>query len=116
MVRGFVFWGKVMVATVAVGGKEIVNLAPLINEAHTRLKASVKTAMEEALSMGRRLAEARDRLGRGQWGDWVKKNLPFSIRQAQKYIKLGRNEDHPAVREVLDANSNSLFCLEAVLR
>lgn len=42
---------------------------------------------------GLALLEARSKFSRGYWSDWVKENLPFSMRTAQCYMQIAKQWD-----------------------
>src|SRR5687768_3867618 len=79
----------------------------------TRLEAIVRLHAEERLSfkrgvvaqieIGRHLAAAKEECGHGNWSEFAKQ-LPFGIRQAQRYLEVYRNsltadETRPAWRD-----------------
>lgn len=41
-----------------------------------------------AIEVGRRLVEAKDMLGHGEWGDWLRDKVSFSQRTAQRFMTL----------------------------
>ena len=55
------------------------------------LQAHDKT-IEARLQLGRKLVEAKDALGHGEFMDMVKEDLPFSISVAERLMKIARDE------------------------
>jgi len=75
-------------------------LAIRIREEHTAAeqaakaaKQADKNAFDHAVEAGRTLIVAKDRLGHGEWGGWLKKNCEISERQAQRYMQIARGAD-----------------------
>jgi hypothetical protein len=44
--------------------------------------------VEKAMRSGELLIEIKNSLKPGKWTPWVEKNLPYSLRTAQRYMKL----------------------------
>ncbi len=65
-----------------------VSLADRINAVSVRIATRVGNALEDARECGRLLVEAKAEAGHGSFGQWVKDNLRFGIRQAQNYMRL----------------------------
>jgi Protein of unknown function (DUF3102) len=79
-------------ATVAHLSDEASNRLPILAEeikrAHAGVEAAVKIAAEHALEAGRGLIEAKALLKHGEWLPWLKKNVGFSRRTAQLYMRI----------------------------
>jgi hypothetical protein len=63
-------------------------LAEEIKRAHAGVKAAVQVAAEHALEAGRGLIEAKALVKHGEWLPWLKKNVGFSERTAQLYMRI----------------------------
>ena len=50
--------------------------------------AAIERNLRDAVKLGRKLTEAKELLEHGQWGDWVKNNLPFSQSKADKMMQI----------------------------
>lgn len=75
-----------------------------INTITTEIKTLYNTALRSELSyaiqLGHKLTEAKELVGHGEWGTWVKENLPFSQDKATMMMKIYEN---------YGANQESLF-------
>jgi hypothetical protein len=63
-------------------------LAAEINRTHQQAHEAEQNALARAIECGRLLQEAQDAVGHGRWLAWIKQNLTFGGRQAQKYLRL----------------------------
>lgn len=63
------------------------DLATSIETEHTAAATAAKSAIEHAIRCGELLAQAKETLPHGQWIPWVRRNLSFDERQAQKYMR-----------------------------
>src|SRR5271166_5887057 len=57
------------------------------NAAHQRFISGC----QDAIAIGHFLKQQKDKLEHGQWVPWVKDNLAFDVRTAQRYMKLYDN-------------------------
>ena len=62
-----------------------------INSLHESLKALMQRGIEQALEIGRLLTEKKSKLKHGELGAWIRNNLIFSERTAQRYMSLFDN-------------------------
>jgi len=62
-----------------------------INSLHEGLKALLQRGIEQALEIGKLLTEKKSELKHGQLGQWIRDNLIFSERTAQRYMNLFDN-------------------------
>lgn len=73
------------------------------------IKAIYQNALESELSyavkLGRKLTEAKELLEHGEWGNWVRENLPFSQDKASMMMKI--YENYGATQESLFGDINS---------
>ncbi len=69
---------------------ELDALAEKIADAHAGVQKSTRRAVQQALVAGRLLTEAKAKLQRGNWANWVKTNCGFSLRTAQAYMQLAK--------------------------
>jgi len=61
-----------------------------------------KSAVQRAISLGRTLSQAKEKIGHGKWEKWLNDNCrDISARTAQRYMKLA---DSPEVRAALGKN------------
>ena len=61
-----------------------------------------KTVVQRAISFGRTLSQAKEKVGHGKWEKWLNDNCrDISARTAQRYMKLA---DSPGVRAELGKN------------
>jgi hypothetical protein len=73
-----------------------------------------KTVVQRAISIGRTLSQAKEKVGHGKWKKWLSDNCrAISERTAQRYMKLAES---PEVRAELGKNDTvSLLSLRAAL-
>lgn len=70
------------------------------NEIRFLYSEGTKQELRYAIEIGRKLKEAKELCGHGQWADWLKENVPFSQSKANKLM---------AVHEKFGANQESFF-------
>ena len=80
-----------------------------IEHEHQAAIGSARSAIEHAVRCGQLLIEAKASIGHGGWLPWVKANLTFGDRQAQKYMRLADHSDqirtessHLSINEALE--------------
>ena len=73
-----------------------------------------KTVVQRAITFGRTLCQAKEKIGHGKWEKWLNDNCRnISARTAQRYMKLA---DSPEVRNALGKNDTvSVLSLRAAL-
>jgi hypothetical protein len=73
-----------------------------------------KTVVQRAITFGRTLGQAKEKVGHGKWEKWLNDNCcDISARTAQRYMKLA---DSPEVRAALGKNDTvSFLSLRAAL-
>lgn len=57
-------------------------------EINSLVKQAQQLALVYAIEIGRRLQEAKGMLGHGEWGEWLKENVPFSQSTANNLMKI----------------------------
>ena len=62
-----------------------------IHEEHTQAVAYAGQAVEHACRAGEWLIQAKGQLEHGEWQAWLAKNVRFSDRTAQGYMRLAKN-------------------------
>lgn len=72
---------------------DLATIAHLINDEHAAVEGASLTTLEHAHAAGQLLLEAKQAVGHGNWLDWVAKNVKFSVRTAQRYIRLAEKYD-----------------------
>jgi phage N-6-adenine-methyltransferase len=87
------------------------DLAERINALHGQALAAARTSIERAIECGRLLIQAKSEVGHGGWISWIRSNLSFGERQAQKYVRLAQNTD-----ALPDTNSNSHLTIDGALK
>ncbi len=60
---------------------------------HTEIGESFKTSVGKAVRIGELLINIKGELEHGQWGIWIKENLPFSQSTAERYMSLSEHRD-----------------------
>jgi len=78
--------------------QHLIKLARGANEHHAAAeeavastKAAAGQALQHALAAGRLLAEAKEKVEHGHFGDWLEENFTGSERHAQRYMKLAKS-------------------------
>jgi hypothetical protein len=61
-----------------------------IIQLHSEIARLYRMSVENAAQIGQLLIEQKESMEHGEWGSWVKNNLPFTIRTAQNYMCLSR--------------------------
>lgn len=59
-----------------------------VNDAHALVLAAHQSAVERAMEMGRLLIAVKGNQNHGSFTHWIDRNTKFSIRTAQRYMKL----------------------------
>ena len=62
-------------------------LTEAIVDAHNSVLSSVRNSAEKMRECGNHLLNARSGMKRGEFTSWVSRELPFSLRTAQRYMK-----------------------------
>lgn len=62
-------------------------LASEINEAHDAFESTARRAVEHFIECGTKLLKVKASLGHGNFTNWMKANLTFGIRTAQRYMQ-----------------------------
>lgn len=63
-------------------------LPVIASEIKTIEEVVYKTTLEGVIQIGKRLEEAKGKVGHGSFSDWCKEYLGYSQRQAQKYMEI----------------------------
>ena len=66
----------------------VLNIAEAIIKKHLELAKQQLGSLEIAISIGEMLNEKKENLNHGEFTPWIQENLPFSLRTAQKYLKV----------------------------
>jgi hypothetical protein len=70
------------------------DLAEAIEREHQAANDAARTAIEHLIRCGELLIEAKKAVPHGEWLPWIRANLSFCPRQAQKYMRLAEHADH----------------------
>lgn len=66
------------------------------------------------LEIGKRLIEAKEQLGHGEWLPWLKEKVDFSEANAQRFMQLARNYENPAtLRDLGPSKALALLAVPA---
>jgi hypothetical protein len=71
---------------------DLKTLARQINDNHSAVISSARTALSKAIACGEALSSAKAVLADGLWLQWLRKNCTVSDRTAQVYIQLAENK------------------------
>jgi len=72
----------------------------ITTEIRTLYQTAVRTELSYAIQLGRKLTEAKELVEHGEWGNWIRENLPFSQDKATMMMK---------IYDAYGANQESLF-------
>lgn len=86
-------------------------LAVQINDGHRRATGEARSALAHAFLVGELLIEAKHCQKHGDWGLWIKDNLDFGERQAQKYLRVARR-----LPELPNTNADSYLTIDEACR
>jgi DUF3102 family protein len=102
----------------AVPSPSLSDLASRINTEFAAIRKADqdanKTVVQRAITFGRTLCQAKEKVGHGKWEKWLNDNCrDISVRTAQRYMKLA---DSPEVRTAMGKNDTvSVLSLRAAL-
>src|SRR6516162_9540136 len=82
----------------------IAELTAAAQQAHNNVEAAVETGVLQALEAGAALTKIKDLLPHGSFEDFVAEHFRFTIRTAQSYMRLTKQDDK--VRQLLEAKAN----------
>ena len=86
--------------TGAVREGEFRDINIITTEIRTLYQTAVRTELSYAIQLGRKLTEAKELVEHGEWGNWIRENLPFSQDKATMMMK---------IYDAYGANQESLF-------
>lgn len=89
--------------------KSVTVLTTETNELYARAESVAAVSMMLLVEAGKRLRIIKERVGHGGWGDWIKENLSFSQKKANRLMNLAeKNEEEGG----LFSNSSTLTNIE----
>ena len=74
--------------TGAVREGEFRDINIITTEIRTLYQTAVRTELSYAIQLGRKLTEAKELVEHGEWGNWIRENLPFSQDKATMMMKI----------------------------
>ena len=77
-----------LVSPTPAGDNSLPQLAADIREALAGCRTAAEASAVHAIAAGRLLIEAKALIGHGRWSRWLKENVGFSERTAQRYMQL----------------------------
>lgn len=86
--------------TTAVREGEFRDINIIKTEINTLYQTALRSELSYAIQLGRKLTEAKQLMDHGEWGNWIKENLPFSQDKATMMMK---------IYDAYGANQESLF-------
>lgn len=86
--------------TAVVQEGEFRDINIITTEIRTLYQTALKSELSYAVQLGRKLTEAKQLVEHGEWGTWIKENLPFSQDKATMMMK---------IYDAYGANQESLF-------
>ena len=89
------------------GEAELEELAAAeINRLHGEVGEGLRLTVEKTIRIGELLIEQKAKLAHGDWIPWIKANLTFPVRTAQRYVACWQN------REKLNTSSTTHLTIE----
>ena len=89
--------------------RDIRTVTVEINTLHRQAQAMTANY---AIEIGRRLCEVKEMLKHGEWGDWLKTEVPFSASTAQKLMRIFKEFGAEQIGFFGDANSQAIVNLD----
>lgn len=86
--------------TAAIQEGEFRDINTITTEIKTLYQTALRSELSYAVQLGRKLTEAKTLVEHGEWGNWIKDNLPFSQDKASMMMK---------IYDAYGANQESLF-------
>ena len=86
--------------TTAVQEGEFRDINTITTEIKTLYQTALRSELSYAVQLGRKLTEAKQLVDHGEWGTWIRDNLPFSQDKATMMMK---------IYDAYGANQESLF-------
>lgn len=86
--------------TAAVREGKFRDINTITTEIRTLYQTALRSELSYAVQLGRKLTEAKTLVEHGEWGNWIKDNLPFSQDKATMMMK---------IYDAYGANQESLF-------
>lgn len=69
---------------------ELSRLDTIVVEINTIKRQVAQTTIAGAIAVGQRLQEAKASVPHGEWGEWLEKNVEFSVRTAENLMAVAR--------------------------
>jgi hypothetical protein len=69
----------------------LADLAKQINAEHKLCAKALRAGLQHALTAGRLLIEAKEKVPHGRWIPWLQEHCDFALRTAQAYMKAARD-------------------------
>jgi hypothetical protein len=66
----------------------VINRSDQICQLHADIVGNLKMSLEKAIQIGELLTEQKKELKHGQWGHWIRKNVPFTQATAANYMRI----------------------------
>jgi len=78
--------------------------ADRINELHRQIESKIRTAVDDAIELGRLLTVQKEKLEHGEFLPWLEGNCTFSQQSASNYMRLYQHHDKlPTVSNLQEA-------------
>ncbi|TFV74114.1 DUF3102 domain-containing protein [Bradyrhizobium frederickii] len=81
----------------------VTDLAATALRAHNAVEAAALNAVLKAMECGKALTIIKEQLPHGSFEDFVAAHFPFTIRTAQSYMRLAKQE--PKLQELVEAKA-----------
>lgn len=83
-------------------------LAAQIKQHCQNIVEGMRTSLEAAIAAGKALRQAKLQVQPGDWKKWVSENTDLSVRTAQQYMQLAKNEDVLALAKAQGISLSSI--------
>ena len=84
-----------------------------ISQLHSEIAGYIKVTLEKAIRIGELLAEQKAGMDHGTWLPWMEGSLPFSRRQAQRYMKLYQYREELGKNDTMSYLVDAYKCIES---
>lgn len=83
-----------------------------IKQIEVEIKFYKEQAVQSIFEIGERLIKAKELVPHGKWGNWLKKEVDFSLAQAQRFMQVAR--EFPNAVSLRGLNQSKVFALVAM--
>ena len=98
--------GEFVDKTPVVPERSVESIAMEINVIKER---AARDLLAAAVDVGRLLCEAKDKVPHGEWGEWLERNVSYSVSNANNMMRLYQEQQSMAQLDMFSNNDFSMF-------